>query len=127
WFYANWLWNLRAAIDLLMGGVGMRRSRRHSDILRQGEPLDFWRVERVIENRLILLRAEMKLPGKGWLEFEVLPITNEEDECVLRQTAYFEPKGLFGNIYWYGLYPLHKIIFAGLLAEIKLRAEKLEG
>ena len=124
WFYANWLWTSRAWLDLLLGGVGMRRSRRHTDILRQGEPLDFWRVERVIEGRLILLRAEMKLPGKGWLEFEVLPIINEEDECVLRQTAYFEPKGLFGNIYWYGLYPLHKIIFAGLIREIKQRAEK---
>ena len=123
WFYADCLWNLRAALDLVLGGVGMRRGRRHPDILRQGEPLDFWRVERVIENRLILLRAEMKLPGKGWLEFEVLPITNEEDECVLRQTAYFEPKGLFGNLYWYGLYPLHKIIFAGLIKEIKQRAE----
>ncbi|MCK5358915.1 MAG: DUF2867 domain-containing protein, partial [Elusimicrobiales bacterium] len=59
----------------------------------------------------------------GWLEFEVLPITNEENESVLRQTAYFEPKGFFGNIYWYGLYPLHKIIFAGLIREIKRRAE----
>jgi len=121
WYYANWLWNLRALADALIGGIGMRRGRRHPFLLFQGEPLDFWRVERVIESRLILLRAEMKLPGRGWLEFEVSPSGN--GRCFLRQTAYFEPKGFFGNLYWYGLYPVHMMIFAGLVKEIKRRSE----
>lgn len=121
WFYLNWLWTLRALMDRAAGGIGMRRGRRHPDIIGQGEPLDFWRVERVMEGRLILLRAEMKLPGKGWLEFEALPRVS--GDSVLRQTAYFEPRGFLGNIYWYGLYPVHKIIFAGLITQIKKRAE----
>lgn len=122
WFYANWLWNLRAFLDRLIGGIGMRRGRRHPDVLHQGEPLDFWRVERVIPEKLLLLRAEMKLPGKGWLQFESIP--KDEKTSILRQTAYFEPKGLFGYFYWYGLYPVHRNIFAGLIKEIKKRAEK---
>ncbi|HAF96467.1 MAG TPA: DUF2867 domain-containing protein [Elusimicrobia bacterium] len=121
WFYLNWLWTLRALMDRAAGGIGMRRGRRHPDIAAQGEPLDFWRVERVMEGRLILLRAEMKLPGKGWLEFEAVP--RADGGSVLRQTAYFEPRGFMGNIYWYALYPIHKIIFAGLIAEIKKRSE----
>ena len=121
WFYVNWLWTLRALMDRVVGGIGMRRGRRHPDIIMQGEPLDFWRVERVMEGRLILLRAEMKLPGKGWLEFEATARVN--GDSVLRQTAYFEPRGFLGNIYWYALYPIHKMIFAGLIAEIKKRAE----
>ncbi|HAH33080.1 MAG TPA: DUF2867 domain-containing protein [Elusimicrobia bacterium] len=124
WFYLNWLWTLRALLDRAAGGIGMRRGRRHPDIIAQGEPLDFWRVERVMEGRLILLRAEMKLPGKGWLEFEVVPRVN--GSSVLRQTAYFEPRGFMGNIYWYGIYPIHKIIFAGLIEEIKTRSENCE-
>jgi len=123
WFHAQILWNLRAWLDRLMGGVGMRRGRRHPDNIYQGEPLDFWRVERVVDGSLILLRAEMKLPGKGWLQFQVTK--KDETTSILRQTAYFEPLGFFGNIYWYSLYPLHKIIFAGLAAEIKRRAELL--
>ena len=121
WFSFDPLWSLRAWLDRILGGVGMRRGRRHPDVVRQGEPLDFWRVERVIENRMLLLRAEMKLPGKGWLQFEARPSGN--GASVLRQTAYFEPRGFFGYIYWYSLYPLHKLIFAGLSAEIKRRAE----
>jgi len=124
WFFLNWLWTLRAFADLILGGVGMRRGRRHPDVIHQGEPLDFWRVERVIENRMILLRAEMKLPGKGWLQFETRPAAGN-DRSILRQTAYFEPRGLFGYLYWYSLYPLHKFIFAGLAAAIKNRAESV--
>ncbi|OGS07285.1 MAG: hypothetical protein A2270_08650 [Elusimicrobia bacterium RIFOXYA12_FULL_51_18] len=121
WLYAQFLWNLRAWLDRLMGGVGMRRGRRHPDKIHQGEPLDFWRVERVIEGSMLLLRAEMKLPGKGWLQFQA--DKESGGSSILRQTAYFEPLGFFGYIYWYSLYPLHKLIFAGLAAEIKRRAE----
>ncbi|MFH1619599.1 MAG: SDR family oxidoreductase [bacterium] len=123
WFYADFLWTLRALMDRLMGGVGMRRGRRHPDITVQGEALDFWRVEKIVPDRMLLLRAEMLLPGKGWLQFESTP--KSEKTSILRQTAYFEPHGFLGNIYWYGLYPLHRIIFAGLIKEIKNRAEKI--
>lgn len=120
WFYGQWLWGLKALQDRLAGGVGMRRGRRHPDIIHQGEVLDFWRVERVIEGRMILLRAEMKLPGKGWLQFEAKP--QNERSSILRMTAYFEPHGFFGNVYWYSLYPVHTYIFRGLTREIRRRA-----
>ncbi|MEW5905458.1 MAG: DUF2867 domain-containing protein [Elusimicrobiota bacterium] len=121
WFCAQWLWELKALQDRLVGGVGMRRGRRHPDTIHQGEALDFWRVERVAEGRSLLLRAEMKLPGKGWLQFEARP--RDERSSVLRVAAYFEPRGFFGNLYWYSLYPVHTFIFRGLTAEIKRRAE----
>ena len=121
WFYWKWLWDLKALQDRLVGGIGMRLGRRHPDLVRQGEILDFWRVERVIAGRMLLLRAEMRLPGKGWLQFEAVP--GPGAGCTLRLTAYFEPRGLFGNLYWYSLYPAHVIIFRGLALEIKRRAE----
>jgi len=120
WLFMDWLWDLRGLLDRLIGGVGMRRGRRHPDRVYQGEPLDFWRVERVAPDRLLLLRAEMHLPGKGWLQFESTPT---ERGATLRQTAYFEPKGLFGHLYWVLLHPLHAVIFRGLAREIKRRAE----
>ncbi|KAF0124855.1 MAG: NmrA family protein [Elusimicrobia bacterium] len=121
WFCAQWLWELKALQDRLIGGVGMRRGRRHPDTIQQGEALDFWRVERAVEGRMLLLRAEMKLPGKGWLLFEARP--RDGKSSLLRVAAYFEPKGFFGNLYWYSLYPVHTVIFRGLTAEIKRRAE----
>ncbi|HAT71271.1 MAG TPA: DUF2867 domain-containing protein [Elusimicrobia bacterium] len=123
WFYAQWLWNLKALQDRLIGGVGMRRGRRHPDVIHQGEALDFWRVERVIDGRMLLLRAEMKLPGKGWLQFEARP--RNASSSLLRMTAYFEPRGFWGNLYWYSLYPVHTYIFRGLLREIRRRAESI--
>ena len=124
WFYGQWLWELKALQDRLAGGVGMRRGRRHPDVIHQGEALDFWRVERVVEGRMILLRAEMKLPGKGWLQFEAKP--RNANASVLRLTAYFEPHGFLGNIYWHSLYPVHTIIFRGLTREIRRRAMELK-
>lgn len=121
WLYGQWLWYLKALQDRLVGGIGMRRGRRHPDVIRQGEALDSWRVERVIENRLLLLRAEMRLPGKGWLQFEAVP--RGEAASTLRLTAYFEPHGLFGSLYWYSLYPAHVWMFRGLALEIRRRAE----
>jgi hypothetical protein len=121
-FYMDWLWTLRGWLDRLVGGVGRRRGRRHPDLLHQGEPLDFWRVERVIQDRLLLLRAEMRLPGRGWLQFESIPTS--EKTSLVRQTAYFEPRGLFGTLYWQLLYPIHRVIFAGLIRAIKRRAEQ---
>jgi len=124
WFYGQWLWSLKALQDRFIGGVGLRRGRRHPDVIHQGEVLDFWRVERVLEGRMLLLRAEMKLPGKGWLQFEAKP--RSQTACILRMTAYFEPKGFWGNMYWYSLYPVHTYIFRGLTREIRRRALALK-
>ena len=121
WYYANWLWRLRGALDLVVGGAGMRRSRRDPTALLPGDPLDFWRVEAVEGDRLVRLRAEMKVPGRAWLQFEV---HGEGDRSVIRQTALFEPRGLAGLAYWYALFPLHSLIFAGMLRGIATEAER---
>ena len=121
WPPFNWLWQARGAIDRIVGGVGMRRGRRHPDQLREGEALDFWRVEAIQPGRLLRLRAEMKLPGRGWLQFEALPL--EDDQTELVQTAYFTPKGLPGLLYWYGIYPLHGAIFARMIDSVARSAE----
>jgi len=119
WYSWNWLWQLRGFFDLLVGGVGMRRGRAHFDILRVGDTLDFWRVEEYEPNHLLRLTAEMKLPGRAWLEFEVL---GDDLSSTIRQTAIFDPVGLLGLVYWYALYPLHQLVFAGMLRGITDKA-----
>lgn len=121
WYYGNWLWQLRGAIDLLLGGVGMRRARRDPETLRVGDVLDCWRVEGIEPGRRLRLSAEMRLPGRAWLEFEVLP---EEGGASIRQTAVFDPVGLLGLLYWYGIYPLHEFVFRGMLAGIAAAAKQ---
>ncbi len=123
WRYFNWAWRLRGIVDRLLGGVGFRRGRRHPDEVRIGDAVDFWRVEAVEENRLLRLRAEMKVPGLAWLQFVVEPINANQSR--LTQTAFFAPKGLFGLLYWYGLYPIHGLIFSGLIRKIAERARQL--
>ncbi len=123
WFYLNWAWELRGLMDRVIGGVGLRRGRRDPDNLRVGDALDFWRVEAVDPGHLLRLRAEMKVPGKAWLQFEVTP--RGSNQTLLSQTAFFAPKGLFGWLYWYGLYPLHALIFSGLIDQIVRRAARL--
>ncbi len=118
WYFADWLWRLRGFVDLLVGGVGSRRERRDSEELAPGDTVDFWRVEEIIPDELLRLYAEMKLPGRAWLQFEVEP--NGRGSTV-RQTAVFDPIGLAGRLYWYALYPLHHAVFAGMLRGI-LRA-----
>ena len=122
WLYANFLWTVRGYIDLMVGGVGLRRGRRNPFELKQGDALDFWRVEKVINNKLLRLKAEMKVPGKAWLEYEIIELKNN---CQLVQKAYFMPTGLFGLFYWYFLYPIHKIIFRGLIRTIKKEVEAI--
>jgi uncharacterized protein YbjT (DUF2867 family) len=117
WLYMNWAWRLRGAIDRLGGGVGLRRGRRDADSVRVGEALDFWRVEAVEPNQLMRLRAEMKVPGKAWLQFEVKAL-DPEPSVLLTQTAIFAPKGLLGFVYWYALYPIHSLIFRGLIRKL---------
>ncbi|WP_089721566.1 SDR family oxidoreductase [Candidatus Entotheonella palauensis] len=123
WYYADWLWRLRGFIDLLVGGVGSRRGRRHAEWLYPGETVDFWRVEIFEQDRQLRLFAEMKLPGRAWLEFEV---EGEGEASRIRQTAIFDPVGVWGQLYWYVLYPLHQLIFAGMLRNIAAAAQQGE-
>jgi uncharacterized protein YbjT (DUF2867 family) len=119
WLYGDWLWDLRGALDSLLGGVGMRRGRRSPTSLRVGDAVDFWRVEALEPDRLLRLRAEMKTPGEAWLEFTVEPAASGS---VFRMTAFFEPRGLWGLLYWYTVAPLHNLIFGGLSDRIAERA-----
>jgi len=122
--YADWIWEARGAIDRLVGGVGLRRGRRDPRELRVGDALDFWRVEAVEPGRLLRLRAEMKVPGRAWLQFETLP---HDGGTLLVQTAYFAPKGLPGILYWYALYPVHSAIFSGMIAALAAAASRPGG
>ena len=119
YYYANWLWRLRGFLDLLAGGVGIRRGRRDPVQLRIGDTVDWWRVEAYEANRRLLLVAEMKLPGRAWLEFEV---EGGAAGSTIRQTAIFDPVGLAGLTYWYAVYPVHKLVFAGMLRGIAASA-----
>ncbi len=121
WYSWNWLWQLRAFLDLLAGGVGMRRGRPHPTLLSTGDTLDFWRVEAFEPNRRLRLMAEMKLPGRAWLEFEVSD--HGPTQSSVRLTAEFDPLGLLGRAYWYAVSPLHQLVFNGLLREIAARAQ----
>jgi uncharacterized protein YbjT (DUF2867 family) len=121
WYYANWLWSLRGFVDLLFGGVGSRRERRDPEWLYPGDTVDFWRVETFEPDRRLRLFAEMKVPGRAWLEFEV--VGDASSSCI-HQTAIFDPVGLWGQLYWYALYPLHDLIFAGMLRNIGRAAQE---
>ena len=115
WLYGNALWRLRGSLDLMLGGVGMRRGRRDPASLRPGDALDFWRVEEIDRPRRLRLRSEMRLPGEGWLQYEVEP---HERGATLRQTAFYAPRGILGLAYWYVLYPIHGLLFRGLTRRI---------
>jgi uncharacterized protein YbjT (DUF2867 family) len=115
WYACDGLWRVRGFLDLLVGGVGLRRGRRDPQQPRVGDTIDWWRVEAYEPDRLLRLRAEMKLPGRAWLEFEVEPT---EQGAAIQQTAIFDPAGLSGLAYWYGIYPLHAAVFRGMLAGI---------
>jgi uncharacterized protein YbjT (DUF2867 family) len=122
WLTFEWAWKLRGILDRLVGGVGFRRGRRHPKKLRIGDALDFWRVEALKPGELLRLRAEMKVPGRAWLEFQA----NSEEgsgKTKLVQTAYFAPKGLFGLLYWYALYPIHLFVFSSMIDSIAREAE----
>lgn len=121
WYACNGLWQLRGLLDLAAGGVGMRRGRAHPTRLQVGDTVDFWRVEALEPDRRLRLIAEMKVPGQAWLEFEV---TAEGDHTLIRQTAIFDPVGWLGRAYWYALFPVHQLVFAGMLKGIARRAER---
>ena len=113
WYFQNWLWRLRGALDKLLGGVGLGRGRRSAGELRVGEALDFWRVLAVEPPRRLLLLAQMKLPGQATLELTLEP--RGPAACEARLVASFLPRGLLGLAYWYGVWPLHHWVFRGLL------------
>jgi uncharacterized protein YbjT (DUF2867 family) len=119
WPYANFLWRVRGLLDRIVGGVGMRLGRRDPERLRVGDALDFWRVEEIRRPGLLRLRAEMKAPGRAWLQYEVAP---DGTGSRLIQTAFFEPKGVPGLAYWYLLYPAHAAIFRGTVRVLAERA-----
>ncbi len=120
WPAGNFLWQMRGWMDRALGGMGMRRRRRHPRELRVGDPVDFWRVEALEQDRLLRLRSEMKLDGRAWLQFTVRP---EGEGSRLEQTAFFEPHGLLGLIYWYTVLPFHWFVFPGMVRTLKRRAE----
>ncbi|HET7754190.1 MAG TPA: SDR family oxidoreductase [Anaeromyxobacteraceae bacterium] len=123
WLYGTWLWWLRGLLDRAVGGVGLRRGRRDPDALRVGDALDFWRVEEVRPDALLRLRAEMRVPGRAWLEFRVSSADGTRSTLV--QTAYFAPRGLAGHVYWYLLYPIHAVIFSRLASRVADRARSI--
>ncbi len=116
WYYGAWLWRLRGLLDLALGGPGLRRGRRDPVHVRQGEAIDFWRVERFEPDRMLRLVAEMKVPGRAWLQFEVTQLGTGGSR--ITQTAIFDPAGLLGLAYWYSLWPLHGLIFGGMLRRL---------
>lgn len=120
WFNANWLWRLRGWLDKLLMGVGTSRGRRDSRLLRVNDVVDFWRVEDIVPERRLLLRAEMKLPGRAWLEFRL--DREQSVESRLSVNAFFEPLGFWGKAYWYACYPFHTFIFRDLIRQIERRS-----
>jgi uncharacterized protein YbjT (DUF2867 family) len=124
WYYGNVLWRIRGLIDLLSGGVGMRRGRADPETPHPGSTLDFWRVELYEPGRLLRLFAEMRAPGRAWLEFRAEP---DGPSTVLRQTAQFEPRGLVGLLYWYLLWPVHELMFRGMLRRLAAAAIRSSG
>jgi hypothetical protein len=121
WYAHDALWQLRGLVDRIAGGPGMRRGRRHPELLAVGDLVDCWRVVGFEPDRSLRLAADMRMPGRAWLEFEVTP---DGDASRIRQTAVFEPAGLAGLAYWYGVYPLHALVFRGMLRGLRERVEE---
>ena len=119
WFYVNWMWRLRGVLDSLLMGVGTARGRRSSSTLRVNDVIDFWRVEALTPHRRLLLRAEMKLPGRAWLEFRIDP---EGEKNRLSVQAYYDTRTFLGHIYWYTFHPFHWYVFERLLVQIEKRS-----
>jgi hypothetical protein len=121
WYSANWFWSLRGLLDTLRGGAGLRRGRRDPHRLQVGDEVDFWRVESLESGRYLRLSAEMKMPGRLWLQFEV---NATDSRTLLRQTTVFDPAGYVGRAYWYLLYPVHRWVFARMLIGISRAAQR---
>ncbi len=121
WLCFDWAWRLRGVADRMIGGIGLRRTRPDREALREGDLVDFYRVEAVVPDRLLRLHVEMKLPGDGWVQFEARPLGARRSTLV--QTVFFAPRGLTGSLYWYVLRAAHRLIFACMLRRIAQEAE----
>jgi uncharacterized protein YbjT (DUF2867 family) len=119
WFHNNWMWRLRGGIDKLLLGVGSSRGRRSTSTLEINDVVDFWRVEDIQPDRELLLRAEMKLPGKAWLEFSIRP---KGSANILSVTAWYDAPTVLGSLYWYGMLPFHHFVFVNLIKQIEKRS-----
>jgi hypothetical protein len=124
WYFGNMLWAVRGWMDRLVGGVGMRRGRRDADACAAGDTIDGWTVEVYEPDCRLRLSADLKLPGRGWLEFEVAPLENGT-KAAIRQTATFDPRGLLGLAYWYAILPIHNLMFGGMLDRIAREASRI--
>ncbi len=122
WYHADWLWKIRGILDRLLGGVGLRRGRKHPEVIEIGDALDFWRVFDCRKEVCLKLYAEMKLPGTAMLQFEIRPMDAGRSE--LKQSALFFPKGLLGILYWFLVLPFHGYIFQGMIEAVKSQAER---
>jgi uncharacterized protein YbjT (DUF2867 family) len=118
WFRYGWLWEIRGALDKMAGGAGLNRGRRSQTELRIGDSLDFWKVVDIRKDERLLLYAQMKVPGKAWLEFKI-------DDGVLIQSAYFLPKGVLGRLYWYAMFPFHLLVFRNMIRSVLKKAHTL--
>ncbi len=124
WLVWRWAWWLRGVLDQLVGGPGLRRGRRHPTEVHVGEAVDFWRVEAAQPPDLLRLRAEMRVPGRAWLQYEAQPMEGGGTRLV--QTAMFRPRGFWGWVYWYSIYPVHGRIFSDMVDAVAARAKELE-
>jgi uncharacterized protein YbjT (DUF2867 family)/ligand-binding SRPBCC domain-containing protein len=123
WYFGNHIWKIRGWLDQLFGGASMNRGRRDQDCCIVGDVIDGWTVVAYEPDRVMRLAADMKLPGRGWLEFEVAPVDGGRRSRI-RQTATFDPRGVLGRFYWNAIIPIHALMFGGLLRQIALRAER---
>jgi uncharacterized protein YbjT (DUF2867 family) len=121
WYSWPMAWRVRGIIDRLWGGPGLRRGRRSPYDLRLGEAVDFWRVEEIVEGKLLRLRAEMKVPGRAWLDLGIED--SDQDGTCFHQRAVFAPRGLAGRAYWWAVYPFHGLVFGGMQRNIAHQAE----
>jgi uncharacterized protein YbjT (DUF2867 family) len=121
YYWLDWAWRIRGLLDQVVGGVGLRRGRRHPTDVRSGEAIDFWRVELVEPGKNLRLHAEMRLPGDAWLEWEARSTDNGSD---LVQSAWFRPRGLWGRVYWWAMFPAHRAVFPRMATRIAAKGEE---
>ena len=122
WYSWSWAWRVRGWIDRLWGGPGLRRGRRNPYDLQIGDAVDFWRVEEIVDGELLRLRAEMKVPGRAWLDLGI--VRDDADGTLFHQRAVFAPKGLLGRAYWWSVWPFHGLVFGGMQRNIARQAEE---
>lgn len=121
YYWLDWAWRIRGFADQVIGGVGLRRGRRHPTDIRAGEAIDFWRAEAVVPGSTLLLRAEMKLPGEAWIEWKARETDTGAD---LVQSAWFRPRGLWGRMYWWMMLPFHRTVFPRMACRIAAKGEE---